>query len=193
MLEKLLFFIWVVLWLTMSYEDIKYRKVSVIFLVIFFVISLIFTLIKGTLAKNTSDYIFSILKVASVSGMQCILGYSGLADFVFSLAIIQPVSVGVFKVRLVLGLFPTNLQLETSLIEPIYINAYTTLLRIYFLRKLQNKTSKGLIKNVMFFLPFTWIFSVFFLNVKAKEFEVPFIPFFGILVLITSLAHIIIL
>jgi hypothetical protein len=190
LLEKGLLFIWVLLWIIMSYEDIKDREVSAIFLAIFFILSLILVLIKGILLENTFDYLLSILKVALISGIQFILGYSGFADFIFSLAIIQPVSVGIFKVRLMLGLFPTNLQFDTSLIEPIYVNTYTLLLRIHFLRKLQNKTSgKRLVKIVTFALPFTWSFTLIFPKVKSKKSDVPFIPLFGTLVLITSLSH----
>ncbi len=192
-MEEWLFFIWVLLWIIMSYEDIKDREVSAIFLTIFFILSLTFVLIKGILVKNTFDYLLAILKVALISGIQLTLGCFEFADFVFSLAIIQPVSVGIFKVRLILGLFPTNLQFDTSLIEPIYINTYTILLRIYFLRKLQNKTSKKLIKIIALFLPFTWIFAVIFPKVKSKKPDVPFIPLFGTLVLITSLTHVIVL
>jgi len=177
----------------MSYEDIRNREVSAIFLIAFFVTSLVFVLIKGILVRNTLDYLISIFKVTLISGIQLILGYMEFADFVFSLAIIQLVSVGIFKVKLVLGFLPTNLQFNTSLVEPIYINTYTTLLRIHFLKKLQNITNKKFVKIVAFFIPFAWIFIVIFPKDKTKKPEVPFIPLFGTLVLITSLMHIIIL
>ncbi|MBO3762722.1 MAG: hypothetical protein QXS21_00960 [Thermoproteota archaeon] len=188
-----LIFIWVPLWAIMSYEDIKDREVSIIFLAIFFVSSLAFVFIKGILVRNTLEYLLSILEVTLVSGIQLILGCIGFADFIFSLAIVQLVSIGIFRVRLILGFFPTNLQFDTGLVEPIYVNMCTVLLRIDFLKKMQNITDKRLVRIIAFSLPFAWIFAVIFPKVKTKKPDVPFIPLFGMLVLITSLAHIIIL
>lgn len=190
---ELILFIWIIFWIVMSYEDIRNREVSAIFLAIFFVSSIAFAIVKGILVKNAFDYLLSIIKVSLISGIQLVLGHEGIADFVFSLAAIQPVSVGTFKVRLMLGFLPTNLQFDTSLVEPIYINTCTTLLRIHLLRKLQSATNKRFIKIVAALLPFAWIFSVTLSEDKPKKHEVPFIPLFGILVLITSLAHIIVL
>lgn len=192
MLENVILAFLIMLWIVMSYEDIKSKEVSIILLTIFFVTCLIFAFARNSILKNTSDILFSTLKVLLISGIQLMLDNVGLADFVFSLSTAQIIDTGTFKVRLLLGPIPTSLWFSTSLIEPIYINTYTTLLRICFLKKLQKVVDQRLVKLVVL-LPFIWMFALVLPRINSKNIEVPFIPLFGLLVLITGSMHIIVL
>jgi len=175
----------------MSYEDLKYRRVSIHWLVLFI-------LLTFACITTREDYLVNIFYKVEVNivsifviFIQLLLRNIMLPDFVFFFLTFLLIKEDAMQATLLMGFLPLFSVLTLRSYATL-LNTYTSLIRLGLFLRLREKL--GVKSIFIIILPFSWLFlPLFVTGIKDYKLEVPFIPIFCMVVLITSCLHIILL